>query len=79
MKRFILTTLAALVAAAALAQAEDPKVRHEIENFYHDWDRHIAASDFKALIAMIDPSFAATDEVGKRFIIRKPKLGSNVR
>ena len=68
-------TLAAFMAAVALAQAEDPQVRREVENFYHDWDRHIAAGDFKALIAMIDPSFAATDETGHTIYYKEAKAG----
>lgn len=55
---------AALGARFALAQAEDPELRKEIQRFYSEWDRKAKAGDLKGLLAMIHPSFTMTDKEG---------------
>lgn len=60
----IFLLFAALGARLAVAQAEDPELRKEIQRFYSEWDRKAEAGDLKALLAMLHPSFTMTDKEG---------------
>lgn len=54
------------VSVFAAAQAENPKLRKQIEAVYAKWDRLVAKKDLDGLWAMLDPSFVGVDLDGNR-------------
>ncbi len=66
MKFMMSLLMGSVVIASALAQAEDPALRKQMQALYASYDKMIAKGDVKGLIATLDPSFVAVDTEGKR-------------
>jgi ketosteroid isomerase-like protein len=62
--KLIAVALLGALAVSAVSQGEDPQIRREIQAVYAKWDKLVGEGNVKALMAMIDPSFVATDAEG---------------
>lgn len=62
--RFAAIVFVLATALGALAQAENPQIRKEIQAVYAQWDKYVAAKNIEGLMSMLDKSFVGMDEEG---------------
>ena len=55
-----------LLAVAAYGQPEDAQLRRELQAYYAQIDKHVAAGDCDAIMRMMDPGLVLVDTEGNR-------------
>ncbi len=63
--KLLLSGVLSVIAVAALAQPENPRLRQEMQQFYMNMDRMVSKGDVSGVLRTMDPSYVYVDRQGR--------------